>query len=183
MKESKGDHIESIPPECAPYYLLTPRERQVLQHTADGLTSAETAREMGISPKTVEKFKGQIGHIGTSNRMVSWYEGNIFRQVLLALIQDGIKNGYVQHNLEDTKIRPLSPREDEILDEVSQGLSHEEIAKSKWISIHTAASHMEHIIRKLEVKNFYHAVARRTYLKFHGQWEVADNHGRRALSS
>ena len=183
MKESKGGHIESIPPECAPYYLLTPRERQVLQHTADGLTSAETAREMGISPKTVEKFKGQIGHIGTSNRMVSWYEGNIFRQVLLALIQDGIENGYVQHNLEETKIRPLSPREDEMLDEISQGLSSEEIAKSKWITINTVVTHMGHVNSKLGTKNFYHSVARRTYLKLHGQWKVVDWRGRRASNS
>jgi|SRR3989344_1327878 len=175
MKESKRGSIGSISPECVPYCLLTPRERQVLQHTADGLSNAETAREMGISRKTVDAFKGRIGRIGTPNREVYWHEGNIARPVLLALIQDGIENGYIHHSHGETRIRPLSSREDKVLDELSQGLSREEIAKSKRISTKTVNTHMAHVMMKLGVKNFYHAVARKTYLKLHGQWEVADN--------
>ncbi len=175
--------IESIPPECIPYYLLTPRERQVVQYTADGLSNPETADAMGISINTVPKYKRKISHIGTLDRGVSWYEENISRQVLLALIQDGIRDGYIRHNLGETKIRPLSPREDEVLNEVSQGLTYEEIAKSKWVPIGTVAAHMGHISVKLETRTLYHSVARRTYLMLHGRWEVEDNRGRQVSNS
>jgi len=40
--------------------LLTPRERQVLQLAAEGLTSAETARKLTISPRTVEIHRAHI---------------------------------------------------------------------------------------------------------------------------
>lgn len=127
---------------------------------------------MGISVKTVDRFERQISHIGTDKKGISWYEGNVARTVILALIQDGIRNGYIHHDPGKTKIRPLSTREDEILDAVSQGQSYPEVAERKVISHHTVGSHMVHINRKLETRNFYHAVARRTYLKLHGQWEV-----------
>ena len=174
MKEAKDRPrpIESIPPECVPYYLLTPRERQVVQHIADGLSNSETAGVMGISISTVEMFKLKIGHIGTANTGISWHEGRFCRTVVLALIQDGVGNGYIHHSLGETRIRPPSPREDEILDAVSQGLTYEEIANDKVISIKTVEAHMKHVNSKLGTRNFFHAVARRTYLMLHGQWEV-----------
>ncbi len=39
---------------------LTPRERQVLAMTAEGLTAKEVARRLGISRKTVEQHRGRI---------------------------------------------------------------------------------------------------------------------------
>ncbi|MEZ5645173.1 MAG: LuxR C-terminal-related transcriptional regulator [Burkholderiaceae bacterium] len=36
---------------------LTPREREVLAGLSRGLTAKEAAREMGLSPRTVEKFR------------------------------------------------------------------------------------------------------------------------------
>lgn len=184
MKESKRGSADSIPPELVPYCLLTPRERQVLQYTADGLSNPEIAEAMGgISPRTVEAYKRTIGHIGTPIRTVSWYEGNISRRVILALIQDGVRNGYIQHELSETEIKPLTKREDEILEAVSQGLSYPELAARLVVSIKAIEAHMNHVKSKLGTMNFYHTVARSAYLKLHGQWEVADNRGRRASSS
>ncbi|HVL90705.1 MAG TPA: helix-turn-helix transcriptional regulator [Actinomycetota bacterium] len=40
--------------------LLTPRERQVLVMTADGLTAKEIAARLAISRKTVEQHRGRI---------------------------------------------------------------------------------------------------------------------------
>jgi DNA-binding NarL/FixJ family response regulator len=44
----------------SPYSTLGPREREVLQLVAEGRTSAETARQMGISIKTVETHRRNI---------------------------------------------------------------------------------------------------------------------------
>jgi DNA-binding NarL/FixJ family response regulator len=39
--------------------LLTPRERQVLQYTVAGLTIAETAERLGLSPKSVATYRSR----------------------------------------------------------------------------------------------------------------------------
>jgi DNA-binding NarL/FixJ family response regulator len=43
-----------------PHERLTPREREVLQLTAEGHTSAETGRRLSISPRTVEMHRGNL---------------------------------------------------------------------------------------------------------------------------
>jgi two-component system, LuxR family, response regulator FixJ len=39
---------------------LTPREREVLTHIADGSSNKETARNLGISPRTIELHRSRI---------------------------------------------------------------------------------------------------------------------------
>ncbi len=46
--------------ENAPNVTLTPREREVVLFLSRGLTSKEAAREMGISPRTVEDFRARL---------------------------------------------------------------------------------------------------------------------------
>ncbi len=49
---------------------LSPRERQVLGFTAEGLTSREVAEKLGISVKTVESFVNSINKkLGTRSRL------------------------------------------------------------------------------------------------------------------
>jgi len=47
----------------------------------------------------------------------------------------------------------LTAREGEILELVKNGMTNEEIANNLYISIHTVKSHMENILKKLQVKN------------------------------
>jgi DNA-binding NarL/FixJ family response regulator len=43
-----------------PFDLLTPREQEVLQMTAEGLTSSQIAERLFISPRTVEKHRSNL---------------------------------------------------------------------------------------------------------------------------
>jgi FixJ family two-component response regulator len=50
------------------YYQLTRREREVLGHIAGAASNKETARNLGISPRTVEIHRGRIMHkLGAKN--------------------------------------------------------------------------------------------------------------------
>jgi FixJ family two-component response regulator len=50
------------------YYQLTRREREVLRHIAAANSNKETARTLGISPRTVEIHRGRIMHkLGARN--------------------------------------------------------------------------------------------------------------------
>lgn len=49
---------------------LTPREREVLSHVAQGLTDREIARRMDLSQHTVDTYLRRLRHkTGTSNRV------------------------------------------------------------------------------------------------------------------
>ena len=39
---------------------LTPRERQTAEHIAMGIPQEEIAKELGISPKTLDIFRGKV---------------------------------------------------------------------------------------------------------------------------
>jgi FixJ family two-component response regulator len=39
---------------------LTPRERQTAERIAMGMTQADIAKELGISPKTLDIFRGKV---------------------------------------------------------------------------------------------------------------------------
>ncbi|MGH8675067.1 MAG: response regulator, partial [Burkholderiales bacterium] len=43
-----------------PLALLSAREREVLRHTVEGRTIAETAHRIGISPKSVETYRSRV---------------------------------------------------------------------------------------------------------------------------
>ncbi len=46
--------------EAAPRQALTARERQVVSRLARGMTSKETARELGLSPRTIEDVRARL---------------------------------------------------------------------------------------------------------------------------
>lgn len=51
------------------YETLTPREREILQLTAEGNTSAEIAKRLAISPRTVEVHRAHLMHkLGLENQ-------------------------------------------------------------------------------------------------------------------
>jgi DNA-binding NarL/FixJ family response regulator len=59
--------VERKPPE-EPFEILTPRQREVLQLVAEGLTSKEVADRLGVSVRTVESHRAQLmKRLGVSN--------------------------------------------------------------------------------------------------------------------
>lgn len=60
----------------------------------------------------------------------------------------------------------LSPREQEVLDLVIQGLNNREIAEELYISGHTVKNHVTKIFQKLEVPDRAHAISKVYQLKY-----------------
>lgn len=58
----------------------------------------------------------------------------------------------------DVRLRPLSPRELEVLSLIGAGLSNNEIADRLVISVATAKSHVRHILAKLDLRDRPQAV-------------------------
>lgn len=57
---------------------VTPRQRQILQHLAQGRSAKEIARALGISPRTVEYHKNQMMEaqgFSTTVQLVGWAAG------------------------------------------------------------------------------------------------------------
>ncbi len=48
------------PQENDPYRLLSSREREVLRYLAQGYTNSEIARQMSLSPKTIDTYRSRI---------------------------------------------------------------------------------------------------------------------------
>lgn len=52
--------LDSIPQTQSPLARLAPQEQRVLQYVVEGLTSAEIASVLSLSPKTVETYRSRI---------------------------------------------------------------------------------------------------------------------------
>ncbi len=52
----------------------------------------------------------------------------------------------------------LSPREIELLEQLKNGLTYEQLASNMCISVGTVRKHIENVYRKLQVNNKMHAV-------------------------
>lgn len=143
---------------------LTPRERQVLQSTADGLTNNESAQRLGISRKTVETH---LGHIGAKG-----YPANL-RETITGLIRDGITSGALTHQLAEVPIQPLTTRENQVLELLLQGKKGREIGEDVYYSKTRVGKILADVRRKLYTKDNLHTIARVAYLKAHNMWSIS----------
>lgn len=75
-----------------------------------------------------------------------------------------------------TEIEPLTPRQQEVMELVSEGLTNKEIAEKLYIQCGTVKNHVHHILKKLGVSNRHEAsyVYQKTY---HTNGSGADSNG------
>ncbi|MCB1174043.1 MAG: response regulator transcription factor [Leptospiraceae bacterium] len=76
-----------------------------------------------------------------------------------ASIAEGILQAYFQP-VAATEPNPLSPRENEVINYISLGMTYNEIANELSLSAHTVRRHIENIYRKLEVNSRSQAIQR-----------------------
>ncbi len=62
-------HASALDDDRRKLTLLSPRERSVLQHVAEGYSGVEIARMLAITPKTVDTYRNRIGQkLGFTHR-------------------------------------------------------------------------------------------------------------------
>lgn len=176
--------FDTVPSEYVPFALLTVRERQVLQQRADGFSHAEIAKNLGISAKTVQIYIHSTSNIALGSRMRRSLRNHEYphqtRITFIGLIQDGIARGYLNHDFLDSQVKPLSSRQNELIELLlNTGRSSQEIADGYEISVKTIETHINRIHKKLKTRSVYHLAARVTYLKMNNLWpEPMENRGR-----
>jgi two-component system, LuxR family, response regulator FixJ len=78
---------------------------------------------------------------------------------LVVVIQKAIESNQSRHTQDETRktflqdVQSLSPREIEVMELLSKGLSQKEIAEQMEISVQTASKHRSKVLEKLHVNN------------------------------
>jgi len=107
---------------------LTPREQEVIELLSTGCTNEEIARQLGISLDGVKyHVSGIFRRLRVKNRQEA------------ASLHLGIDDGV------------LTPREQEVIELLSTGLTNEEIARRMGISLAGVKHHVSGILRRLDV--------------------------------
>lgn len=137
---------------------LTARQAEVFNAIAEGLTNAEIARNLGISPKTVEAHRAKV----YSNHKQYWMTS---RQAKMSSFVSAIESGEVAVEGVPESCY-LTDREHEVAGlKFIQGKSNEEVANKLYISVKTVEAHVAHINSKLGAKGYMQALARYTVLQ------------------
>lgn len=168
MSKEQRIGINDVPSELVRLHILTDREQEVLQDMADGYPTLETADALDMEFKEVQTHMNNISRIGITE---SRERKPIYPDpTVIALIQDGIINGYLHHELPIEPIDPITLREAEVLDLWLQGFNNAKIGQRLGISAKTVKIHRENSRTRLDTRNLYHTAARTTYMKVHGMW-------------
>jgi len=131
----------------SPLESLTPREHQILALVREGRSSKEIARELGITRATVRcHVQRVLTKLGVANRLQA-----------AALVSAGPMS--VSTPVSAPVAQELTPRETEVLRCLAVGIGRAEIAKHLFMSPHTARTHMQRILAKLNVHSALAAMA------------------------
>lgn len=126
---------------------LTPREHQVLRLVGEGRSTKEIARELGITRATVRcHVQRVLTKLGVASRLQA-----------VALISATISATPAP---QPTPVASeLTPRETQVLRCLAAGIGRAEIAKHLFMSPHTARTHLQRILAKLDVHSALAAMA------------------------
>jgi DNA-binding NarL/FixJ family response regulator len=123
---------------------LTPREHQILSLVGEGLSTKEIARDLGITRATVRcHVQRTLTKLGVATRLQA-----------AALITPA-----APPQTPPPAPRDLTPRETQVLRCLAAGIGRAEIAKHLFMSPHTARTHLQRILAKLDVHSALAAMA------------------------
>jgi DNA-binding CsgD family transcriptional regulator len=134
--------------------VVTSRESEVLACLAEGLSSADTAARLGISPVTVRR------HVSRASRRLGVSGRAGLRDVLVEERRHGRRPRRAPAQQADPGGDALTAREREILRLVAEGHPTDAIAAALVISPSTVRNHVARILVKLGARNRTQAVAR-----------------------
>jgi DNA-binding NarL/FixJ family response regulator len=134
---------ERRPPEPAALEALTPREQEVLGLVRKGRSTKEIARELDITRATVRcHVQRVLTKLGVASRLQA-----------VALIS-------ADQNPAPGPVTPkLTPRETQVLRCLAAGIGRADIARHLFMSPHTARTHVQRILAKLNVHSALAAMA------------------------
>lgn len=114
----------------------------------------------GERTDTVDRVAGLL--LGADDYVVKPYEPTevIARLRRLLTRASAIRDAVSGHRPVEIKNPGLTPREQEVLSLLVQGLSQQDIARELVISSNTVAAHIQRILQKLGVRNRAQAIAR-----------------------
>jgi DNA-binding NarL/FixJ family response regulator len=127
---------------------LTPRESEILALVREGRSSKEIARELGITRSTVRcHVQRVLTKLGVASRLQA------------AAIAPPPPAGSRPPDPPPTPISGLTPRETQVLRCIAVGIGRAEIARHLFMSPHTARTHIQRILTKLDVHSALAAMA------------------------
>ncbi len=123
---------------------------------ARGYTTQDIARTLDLSPHTVkhyvERIFDQLGSLNRADAVATYLrESDGDLEVILDLDRPGSR-------ARKRTRRPLSPRQQEILQLMGEGRSTEEMAEALKLSPHTVRTHVWRILLRLGARNRQEAV-------------------------
>jgi two-component system nitrate/nitrite response regulator NarL len=129
-----------------PLATLTPREAEVLQRITAGQGTKAMAREMSVTTETLRTYvKNVLAKLGAHSRLEA------------AALVSGPAPGEPGH--EHPLLAALTPREREVLAQLTRGAGLREVAKQLHMSLKTVNTHLHNLRGKLGVHSTLEAVA------------------------
>lgn len=132
---------------------VTERKWEVLECVANGMRVSQIAEHLDINFHTVES------HLEQTCAGVTAHTGVRRRVVLAPLIVQGIESGRIVVDSVPEQLK-LTRRQREIKDLMLIGHRINEVANELGILPTTAELHFRNIYKKLDAKNYYHAVGK-----------------------
>jgi len=144
------------PAAPTPIDQLTARERQVLDLVLEGLSSKEIAKRLGIARATARcHTQNTLTKLGVYNRAQAAALAARSRCVSVRRDAEAGDAGGVQPEI----AARLTRREIQVLRCLAAGLGRAEIAERLFVSPHTARTHIQRLMAKLDVHSILGAMA------------------------
>jgi DNA-binding NarL/FixJ family response regulator len=125
---------------------LTPREAEVLQRITTGQGTKTMAREMNVTTETLRTYvKNVLGKLGAHSRL----------EAAALVSRPDLAGPGREHPL----LAALTPREREVLAQLTSGAGLREVAKQLHMSLRTVNTHLHNLRGKLGVHSTLEAVA------------------------